>query len=92
MRKMTRQEKHAQCVKEITGTLILVFVCCVWHVGSAFMLNGSGWKFLGMPAWFSVSVLGTILIAHAGLIFLLKNVFVDFEYDEETDENGENRQ
>ena len=83
MKKLTRQEKHEQCVREIKGTLIVVLLCAVWHVGTAFTLNGKGLYFLGMPAWFSVSVFGTIIIALVGVRVLLAKVFVDFEYDDE---------
>ena len=70
-------------MREIKGTLIVTLICCVWHVATAFLLNGTGLYFLGMPAWFSVSVLGTIVIALVGVFCLLKFVFVDFEYDDE---------
>ena len=53
MKKLTRQEKHEQCMREIRGTLIVVLICCAWHIASAFLLNGTGLYFLGMPAWFS---------------------------------------
>ena len=86
MKKLTKEEKHRQCMREIRGTLILVAICCIWHIGTAFLLNGTGAYFLGMPAWFSVSVFGTILLSLAGVAYLLKNVFVDFEYDEEEEE------
>lgn len=86
MKKMTNEEKHQQCLREIKGTLIVVAICCIWHVATAFLLNGSDLYFLGMPAWFSVSVLGTIILALAGVTFLLKKVFVDFEYDDEEEE------
>ena len=83
MNKLTKEQKHAQCMKEIKGTLIVVLLCALWHIGAAFILNGSGLYFLGMPAWFSVSTLGCIVIALVGVAYLLKKVFVDFEYDEE---------
>lgn len=83
MSKLTKQEKHDQCVREIKATLIVVAICAIWHVATAFILNGTGLYFLGMPAWFSVSVLGTIIIALTGVRILLKKVFIDFEYDEE---------
>ncbi len=83
MQKLTREEKHKQCVKEIKATLLVVLVCALWHIITAFSLNGSGKYFLGMPAWFSVSVFGTIVIAVVGVIILLKFVFIDFEYDDE---------
>lgn len=90
MKKLTRQEKHAQCVREIKGTFIVVLLCCLWHIISAFALNGTGWRFLGMPAWFSVSVLGCIIIVHIGIAVLLKKVFVNFDYDDEGEGDGKN--
>ena len=36
MKKLTRQEKHEQCMREIRGTLIVVLICCAWHIASAF--------------------------------------------------------
>ena len=83
MKKLSKEEKHEQCVREIKGTLIVVALCCVWHVLTAFLLNGTGLYFLGMPAWLSVSVFGTILIALVGVFILLKFVFIDFDYDDE---------
>lgn len=83
MKKLTRQEKHEQCMREIRGTLIVVLICCVWHIASAFLLNGSGLYFLGMPAWFSVSTLGTIVLSLIGVWYLLRHVFINFEYDDE---------
>lgn len=87
MKKLSRQEKHEQCLKEIKYTLLVVALCCIWHVASAFLLNGTGLYFLGMPAWISVSVFGTIILALIGVWYLLKFVFIDFEYDDE--EGGE---
>lgn len=86
MNKLTKQEKHDQCIREIKATLIVVAICAIWHIGSAFILNGTGFYFMGMPAWFSVSVFGTIIIALIGVRILLKKVFIDFEYDEEVEE------
>ncbi len=86
MKKLTKQEKHDQCMREIRGTLLVAAICCAWHIITAFALNGTGTYFLGMPAWFSVSVFGTIIIALAGVAILLKKVFVDFEYEEEEEE------
>ena len=83
MKKLSKEEKHRQCMKEIRWTLIVVAVCCAWHIITAFALNGSGLYFLGMPAWFSVSVFGTCVLAFVGVFLLLKFVFIDFEYDDE---------
>lgn len=81
-RKFSKEEKHQQCMREIKGTVAVVLICCLWHIITAFALNGTGLYFLGMPAWFSVSVFGTIVLAIAGVFFLLKKVFVDFDYDD----------
>lgn len=88
MKKLSKQEKHEQCIREIKGTLLVVALCCLWHVLTAFLLNGTGLYFLGMPAWFSVSVFGTIVLALVGVWYLLKFVFVDFEYDDEEEEES----
>lgn len=86
MKHLSKEEKHEQCMREIKSTLIVVALCCVWHVASAFLLNGTGLYFLGMPAWISVSVFGTIILALLGVGYLLKFVFVDFEYDDEEED------
>ena len=44
-----------------------------------------------MPAWFVVSVLGTVIIAIIGVFVLLKFVFIDFSYDED-EERDEDEQ
>lgn len=85
MKKLNKQQKHNQCVREIKATLLVVVICAIWHIATAFILNGTGLYFLRMPAWFSVSVFGTIIIALIGVRILLKKVFIDFEYDEEVE-------
>ena len=85
--KLNREQQHRQCMREIRWTLGVAAVCCLWHVLTAFLLNGSGRYFLGMPAWFSVSTFGTVLLAAAGVVFLLKRIFVDFDYDAEKEES-----
>ena len=69
--------------KEIKATLLVVFICFLWHVLTAFLLNGTGWTVFHMPAWFVVSVLGTVVLAVIGVFWLLKFVFVDFQYEED---------
>lgn len=86
MKKLTKEEKHQQCVREIKSTLLVCLICCAWHILTAFLLNGTGLYFLGMPAWFSVSTFGTIVIAIIGVIFLTRNIFLDFDYGDEEEE------
>ena len=92
MMKLTKEEKHKQCVKEIKATLAVVVVCFLWHVLTAFLLNDTGWTFFHMPAWFVVSVFGTVVLAVIGVFWLLKYVFIDFSYDKEGDEEGDDEQ
>ena len=88
MKKLTKEEKHAQCTKEIKCTLLVAVVCCLWECITAFALNGNGKYFLGFPAWVSVSIFGECVIAVLGVWWLMKKVFVDFEYDDEVEEGG----
>lgn len=83
MKKLTKEEKHKQCLKEIKATMLVVVVCFLWHVLTAFLLNSKGGTLFHMPLWFVVSVFGTIILAIIGVFWLLKFVFVDFSYDEE---------
>ena len=86
LKKLTREEMHKQCVREIRGTLIVAILTCAWECIWAFALNGSGKMFLGMPAWLSVSVFGSIVVCLLGVWYLMKKVFIDFEYDEEVED------
>ena len=88
MKKLTKQEKHEQCIRENIRPLVVFSICSVWQITTAFLLNGTGLYFLGMPAWFSVSTLGTIVLSLLGVWYLLKKVFIDFEYEDE-EEGGE---
>ncbi|MCF0238295.1 MAG: YhdT family protein [Sphaerochaetaceae bacterium] len=80
--KLSHEEKHKQCLKEIKATLIAVALCALWHIGTAFILNGKDLKILHMPAWFVVSVGGVSIISIVSAIILVKYVFVDFDYDD----------
>ena len=86
MKKLTKEEKHKQCLKEIKATLLVVLICFLWHVLTAFLLNSTGWVIFHMPAWFVVSVLGTVVIAIIGVFWLLRFVFVDFSYEEDAED------
>lgn len=86
MKKMTETEKHQQIVKEMKATLILFLIVAIWHVGTAFALNGIDFLIVGMPLWFFVSTIGAFVISVAGVIVLLKKVFVNFDLGEEFSE------
>lgn len=89
MKKMTETEKHQQIVKEMKATLILFVAVAIWHVGTAFALNGIDFLIVGMPLWFFVSTIGAFVISVAGVIVLLKKVFVNFDLGEEIPEEDE---
>jgi len=91
LKKLTEQEKHQQILKEIKATFLLFLIVAVWHCAFAFGLNGKDLYILGMPAWFVVSTFGAFIISVAGVIYLLKRVFVDFEFSDEEDEEGGTR-
>ena len=72
MKKLTKEEKHKQCLKEIKATMLVVFVCFLWHVLTAFLLNSRGGTLFHMPLWFVVSVFGTIILAIIGGVLVVK--------------------
>lgn len=86
MMKLTKEEKHKQCMKEIKATLLVVLICFLWHVITAFLLNPTGLTIFHMPAWFVVSVFGTVILAVIGIFVLLKFVFKDFSYEEDDED------
>ena len=89
MKKLDDHEIHEQLMKEIKATFILIAIVAVWHVGTAFLLDGIDSLIWGMPLWFFVSTIGAFVISVAGVIILLKKVFVNFDLGEETeDEKG----
>ena len=89
MKKMTEEQKHQQIVKEMKATLILFIIVAVWHVGTAFALNGIDFLIFGMPLWFFVSTIGAFAISVIGVAVLLKVVFVNFDLGEEISEEEE---
>lgn len=86
MKKLSREELGKELRKEAQATWILTIVCALVHIVPAFLLNGNGQQMFGMPQWFTVSVFGSGIVAIAGIIFVTKKVFADFDYDEEAAE------
>ena len=84
---MNREQKEKQIKKEATSTLILFAICFLWNVGFAYGLSGSGIRIGGLPLWWLVSTPGMFIVAVAGVVYLLKKVFVNFSLD--NDGSGE---
>lgn len=89
MKKLNDNEIHEQLMKEIKATFILIAIVAVWHVGFAFLLDGIDMMIFGMPLWFFVSTIGAFIISVAGVVFLLKKIFLNFELGEEVQEKFE---
>ena len=90
MKKMTDEQKHQQILKEMKATLVLFAVVALWHIGTAFALNGIDFLVFGMPLWFFTSTIGAFVISVVGVIILLRKVFVNFDLgEEESDEDRE---
>lgn len=84
---MNREEKDRQIRKEAKATLILFAICAVWNIAFAYGLSGTGVRILGLPLWWVISTPGMFVIAIIGVVYLLKNVFIDFDI-EEKEEGG----
>ena len=87
--KLTNEEKHKQILKEIKATLILIAIVAAWHIGFAFLLEDIDILICGMPLWFFVSTIGAFVISVLGVVFLLKKVFKNFDFEEESPEGGD---
>ena len=83
----SRGEKELQIRKEARATLILFGICFIWNVGFAYGLSGCGARVLGLPVWWLISTPGMFVIAIVGVIWLLNNVFADFDL-EDNDKGG----
>ena len=84
---MTPEQKEKQIRKEARATLLLFLICFIWNVGFAYGLSGTGARLFGLPVWWLVSTPGMFVIAVAGVVFLLKRVFVNFDL-EDAEEGG----
>jgi uncharacterized membrane protein YhdT len=83
--KLTREQKDLQIRKEARATLILFAVCCIWNIGLAYGLSGTGIRIAGLPLWWLLSTPGMFIIAVAGVVYLLKKVFVDFDLEDDSE-------
>ncbi len=88
MQKMTKDQKNKQIRKEAKATLILFFICMIWHIGFGWGLSGTtDITIAKLPLWWWLSTPGLFVVALVGVVILLKFVFKDFSLDDA--ENGE---
>ncbi|MBR0400769.1 MAG: YhdT family protein [Mogibacterium sp.] len=71
--------------KEAKATLILFAVCCVWNIGFAYGLSGTGIRVAGLPLWWLISTPGMFVLAVIGVVYLLKKVFVNFDLEDDAE-------
>lgn len=80
---LSREQKDRQVRREARATFILFAICFIWNIGFAYGLSASGIRIGGLPLWWVLSVPGMFVVAVAGVLYLLKNVFVDFSLEDE---------
>ena len=93
MKKLSYKEKFIQMNREAKATWILAAICfLVWLAGGfgTYLLVGSSWTILKMPAWFVLGSFGSWFVAIIGVAYLVKNVFVDFDLDDDDEEEATN--
>lgn len=83
--RLTREQKDVQVRKEAKATLILFAVCCVWNIGFAYGLSGTGIRVAGLPLWWLISTPGMFVLAVIGVVYLLKKVFVNFDLEDDAE-------
>ena len=86
---MTPEERNRQIRKEALATFLLFLICLAWNVGFAYGLSGCPITVFHLPLWWVLSTPGVFVVAVAGVVFLLKKVFVNFEFEEEEEETEE---
>lgn len=86
MDNMNNEQKHQQILREVKATFILIAIVAAWHIGFGFLLEDIHILVLGMPLWFFVSTIGAFVISAAGVIFLVKKIFKNFDLGDEVDE------
>lgn len=81
-KKMTYKEKFIQMNKEAKATWIVGFITfAVWLLGGfgVYLIFGSDFTILKLPGWFVLGAIGSWIVGIIGVVYLIKNVFKDFD-------------
>ncbi len=89
MKPVTKEEKNKQIRKEALATAILFIICFIWHVGFGYGLSGIPIYIFNLPLWWILSTPGVFIVGVAGVIILLKKVFVNFDLNTEEDSQND---
>lgn len=87
MQKLTYKEKFVQMNREARATwAVFALNFVVWFAGGLgiYWVWGSTPKLLGMPAWFTVGVIGSWVVTVGAVMYITKYVFTDFDLDDDT--------
>lgn len=70
-----------QCAREAAATLAAALAVTFFFWGTLLLLMPSSSRFLGMPLWFHVAVLGGYLFSIGVVLFIVKRVFREIPLD-----------
>ncbi|MCI6531366.1 MAG: YhdT family protein [Mesosutterella sp.] len=89
--KLDYREKFRIMDREAAATLALAVIIMAFFWLAVFLLKDSAETLLAMPLWFTVSCIGGYLLSIAGVIFLVRRFFKDFDLGEEQETQKEPR-
>lgn len=90
MKNLSYKEKFIRMNKEAKATWIVAAVIIIfWWVGGfgVYNLFGEDFFIFSMPAWFVISCFGSWILSVVLVIFLIKNVYTDFDLEDNSEEN-----
>ena len=88
MKKLSYREKFDVMDREARMTLVLAVIVTAAFWLAVLLLRNRSELLLGMPLWFTVSCIGGYLLSVAGVIFVVKRWFVDFDVGDDEEKEG----
>ena len=91
MKNLSYKEKFLQMNKEATATWIVATIIIIfWWIGGFGVYNifGKDFFIFSMPAWFVISCFGSWILSIVLVLFLVKNVYKDFDLEDNSEENS----
>ena len=88
MKKLSYREKFDVMDREARMTLVLAVIVTAAFWLAVLLLRNRSELLLGMPLWFTVSCIGGYLLSVAGVIFVVKRWFVDFDRGDDEEKEG----
>ncbi len=85
---MKRSEKFRQANREAKATILSAIAVIVFWWAAGFGLADLRLSFLNTPLWVWGGCVGTWIFAVLVTVFLTKNVFLDFDLNDEDESSG----